>query len=81
MLWRAQNGVETRESSKLRQTISETQGDDRADVRGRVRRGKLRRLLPKCHTSRAKAGGVLLHPLPLFNNSIGALDLNPTKRA
>jgi NADH-quinone oxidoreductase subunit G len=67
-------GVETGELETLRRTISETQGDVVLMFGGELS-ADAQALVAQLPYPFAGAGRILLHPLPLFNNSVGALDM------
>jgi NADH-quinone oxidoreductase subunit G len=70
-------GVEAAELEILRQTISETQGDVVVMFGGELSAEAQAVVAQMPYTFKGDGRRVLLHPLPLFNNSVGALDLNP----
>jgi len=68
-------GIEQSELENLRQTINETQGDLIIMIGGELS-SEAQALLAQLPYSLAVDGRrVLLHPLPLFNNSVGAHDM------
>jgi NADH-quinone oxidoreductase subunit G len=68
-------GIQQSELDKLRQTITNTQGDLVVMFGGELS-SESRALLAQLPYSLAAEGRrVLLHPLPLFNNSVGAHDM------
>jgi NADH-quinone oxidoreductase subunit G len=69
-------GVETAQLETLRQTISETQGDVVIMFGGELSADAQAVVAQAPYTFTGEGRRVLLHPLPLFNNSIGALDMN-----
>jgi NADH-quinone oxidoreductase subunit G len=70
-------GVETRELETLRQTLSDTQGDVVVMFGTELSESAQAVVAQMPYTFGGEGRRILLHPLPLFNNSIGALDLNP----
>jgi NADH-quinone oxidoreductase subunit G len=68
-------GVETAELGTLRRTISETQGDVVIMFGGELSAEAQAVVAQTPYLFAGEGRRVLLHPLPLFNNSIGALDL------
>ena len=71
-------GVETVQLETLRKTISETQGDVVVMFSGELSADAQAVIAQTPYIFAGEGRRVLLHPLPLFNNSIGALDLNET---
>ena len=69
-------GVETAQLETLRQTISETQGDVVIMFGGELTADAQAVVAQAPYIFAGAGRRVLLHPLPLFNNSVGALDLN-----
>jgi NADH-quinone oxidoreductase subunit G len=69
-------GVETAQLETLRKTISETQGDVVVMFGGELSAVAQAVVAQMPHIFAGEGRRVLLHPLPLFNNSIGALDLD-----
>jgi NADH-quinone oxidoreductase subunit G len=69
-------GVEPAELETLRQTISETQGDVVVMFGGELSAEAQAVVAQMPYTFAGEGRRILLHPLPLFNNSIGALDLD-----
>jgi len=74
-------GVETRELETLRQTISESQGDVVVMFGGELNAEAQAIVAQMPYGFNGEGRRILLHPLPLFNNSIGALDLNPNNKS
>ncbi len=74
-------GVETRELETLRQTISELQGDVVVMFGGELNEAAQAIVAQMPYSFNGEGRRILLHPLPLFNNSIGALDLNPIDKS
>jgi NADH-quinone oxidoreductase subunit G len=74
-------GVETRELEALRQTISESQGDVVVMFGGELNAEAQAIVAQMPYSFNAEGRRILLHPLPLFNNSVGALDLNPNDKS
>jgi NADH-quinone oxidoreductase subunit G len=74
-------GVETRELETLRQTISESQGDVVVMFGGELNAEAQAIVAQMPYSFNSEGRRILLHPLPLFNNSIGALDLNPNDKS
>jgi NADH-quinone oxidoreductase subunit G len=72
--------VETRELEALRQTISESQGDVVVMFGGELNAEAQAVVAQMPYSFNSEGRRILLHPLPLFNNSIGALDLNPNDK-
>ncbi|MGI8836388.1 MAG: molybdopterin-dependent oxidoreductase [Pyrinomonadaceae bacterium] len=68
-------GLEANELASLRQTINETQGDFVIMFGGELNAASQSIVAQLANTFRADGRRVLLHPLPLFNNSIGAHDM------
>jgi NADH-quinone oxidoreductase subunit G len=68
-------GVETDEIDLARRTISETQGDVVIMFGGELSPEAQAVVAQMPYTFAGKGRQVLLHPLPLFNNSVGALDM------
>ncbi|HEV7373584.1 MAG TPA: molybdopterin-dependent oxidoreductase [Pyrinomonadaceae bacterium] len=67
--------IETSELEKLRQTLNETQGDIVVMFSGELSQAgqKIVAQLPYAFTAEGRR--VLLHPLPLYNNSVGVHDM------
>src|SRR6266404_2261141 len=74
-------GVETRELETLRQTISELGGDVVLMFGGELNAAAQAIVAQMPYSFNGEGRRILLHPLPLFNNSIGALDLNPIDKS
>ena len=74
-------GVETRELETLRQTISELEGDVVLMFGGELNAAAQAIVAQMPYSFNGEGRRILLHPLPLFNNSIGALDLNPIDKS
>jgi NADH-quinone oxidoreductase subunit G len=68
-------GVETDELKTLRQTISDTQGDVVVMFGGELSPDAQAVVAQMPYTFAGEGRRILLHPLPLFNNSVGALDM------
>jgi NADH-quinone oxidoreductase subunit G len=68
-------GVEANELSALRQTITETEGDVVIMFGGELNAAAQLIVAQLANTFRADTRRVLLHPLPLYNNSVGAHDM------
>jgi len=68
-------GVEAAELETMRRTISETQGDVVIMFGGELGSEAQAVLAQTPYTLAGEGRRVLLHPLPLFNNSVGALDM------
>ncbi|HEY0545930.1 MAG TPA: NADH-quinone oxidoreductase subunit NuoG [Pyrinomonadaceae bacterium] len=68
-------GVEAKELDALRQTITDAQGDVVVMFGGELSEAAQTVVAQLPYTLAAEGRRVLLHPLPLFNNSIGAHDL------
>jgi NADH-quinone oxidoreductase subunit G len=69
-------GVEAAELEILRQTISETQGDVVLMFGGELSAEAQAVVAQMPYTFAGEGRRILLHPLALFNNSVGALDLD-----
>jgi NADH-quinone oxidoreductase subunit G len=69
-------GVEAAELETLRQTISATQGDIVVMFGGELSAEAQAVVAQMPYTFAGEGRRILLHPLPLFNNSVGALDLD-----
>jgi NADH-quinone oxidoreductase subunit G len=69
-------GVEAVELETLRQTISATQGDIVVMFGGELSAEAQAVVAQMPYTFAGEGRRILLHPLPLFNNSVGALDLD-----
>ncbi|HSP61808.1 MAG TPA: molybdopterin-dependent oxidoreductase, partial [Pyrinomonadaceae bacterium] len=69
-------GVETAELETLRQTIGETQGDVVVMFGGELSAEAQAVVAQMPFTLAGEGHRILLHQLPLFNNSVGALDLD-----
>lgn len=74
-------GVEAAELETLRQTISETLGDVVLMFGGEVSADAQAVVAQMPYTFAGEGRRILLHPLPLFNNSVGALDMNPGNKS
>jgi NADH-quinone oxidoreductase subunit G len=74
-------GVDTRALETLRQTINDTQGDVVVMFGGELGAEAQTILAQMPYTFGGEGRRILLHPLPLFNNSLGALDVNPTGKS
>jgi NADH-quinone oxidoreductase subunit G len=68
-------GVEETELATARQAISETQGDVVIMFGGELSADSQAVIAQAPHLLAGEGRRILLHPLPLFNNSIGALDM------
>jgi NADH-quinone oxidoreductase subunit G len=68
-------GIEATEFQTLRQTITDTQGDLVIMFGGELTAEALAVMAQLPYALRAEGRRVLLHPLPLFNNSVGAHDM------
>lgn len=68
-------GIETNELSTLRQTISETEGDVVIMFGGELNAASQMIVAQLANSLRADSRRVLLHPLPIYNNSVGAHDM------
>ena len=68
-------GVEAAELEKLRQTLSDTQGDIVIMFGGELSQAGQSIIAQLPYAFAAEGRRVLLHPLPLYNNSIGARDM------
>lgn len=69
-------GVEANELEAVRKTINETQGDVVIMFGGELSAAAQAVVAQMPHTLGGEGRRVLLHPLPLFNNSIGAHDMS-----
>jgi len=69
-------GIETSELDSARQTIAETQGDVVIMFGGELSSAAQAVVAQMPYTFGGEGRRILLHPLPLFNNSIGALDMD-----
>jgi NADH-quinone oxidoreductase subunit G len=69
-------GVEAAELEILRQTISETEGDVVVMFGGELNAEAQAVVAQMPYTFAGEGRRILLHPLPLFNNGVGALDLD-----
>jgi NADH dehydrogenase/NADH:ubiquinone oxidoreductase subunit G len=74
-------GVGTAELETLRKTISETQGDVVVMFGGELNADAQTVVAQTPYIFAGEGRRVLLHPLPLFNNSIGALDLDASDKS
>jgi NADH-quinone oxidoreductase subunit G len=68
-------GIEANELSALRQTIMETEGDLVIMFGGELNAAAQTVVAQITNGFRADGRRVLLHPLPIFNNSVGAHDM------
>jgi NADH-quinone oxidoreductase subunit G len=74
-------GIETSELKTLRQTIADTQGDVVLMFGGEMS-GEAQAVIAQLpYAFNGEGRRVLLHPLPLYNNSVGAHDMGMTNRA
>ncbi len=69
-------GVETSELNSARQTIAETQGDVVIMFGGELSSAAQAVVAQMPYTFAVEGRRICLHPLPLFSNSIGALDMD-----
>jgi NADH-quinone oxidoreductase subunit G len=67
--------IETSELEKLRQTLNETQGDIVVMFGGELSKAGQTIVAQLPYAFTAERRRVLLHPLPLYNNSVGAHDM------
>jgi NADH-quinone oxidoreductase subunit G len=67
--------VETGELERMRQTLSETQGDIVVMFGGELSQAGQAIVAQLPYAFTAEGHRVLLHPLPLYNNSVGAHDM------
>lgn len=74
-------GVETEEIDRLLQTIGETRGDFIIMFGGDVSPEAQAILAASAANFGSDTRRVLLHPLPLYNNSVGANDMMPGKKS
>ena len=74
-------GVEPDQLETLRKTISETQGDVVVMFGGELDADAQAVVAQMPHNFAGEGRRVLLHPLPFFNNSIGALDLDAGEKS
>lgn len=72
-------GIEAKEIEKLRQTLNETQGDVVIMFGGELSQAGQAIIAQLPYSLAAEGRRVLLHPLPLYNNSIGAHDMGLMK--
>src|SRR5437763_5544498 len=72
-------GVEADEIEKLRQTLNETEGDVVIMFGGELSQAGQSIVAQLPYSLTAEGRRVLLHPLPLYNNSIGAHDMGLMK--
>jgi NADH-quinone oxidoreductase subunit G len=70
-------GIETHEFDSVRQTINEAQGDVIFMFGGELSASAQAVVAQFPYLFGGEGRRVLLHPLPLFNNSVGAYDMNP----
>jgi NADH-quinone oxidoreductase subunit G len=68
-------GVDAAELEALRKTISETQGDVVLMFGGELSTAAQAIIAQTPYTFAGEGRRILLHPLPLLNNSVGALDM------
>jgi NADH-quinone oxidoreductase subunit G len=68
-------GIETDEVDLARRTITETQGDVVVMFGGELNADAQAVVAQMPYTFGGEGRRLLLHPLPLFNNSVGALDM------
>ncbi len=68
-------GVEAKELEALRQTMTDAQGDVVIMFGGELSEAAQAIVAQLPHTLAAEGRRVLLHPLPIFNNSIGVHDI------
>jgi predicted molibdopterin-dependent oxidoreductase YjgC len=68
-------GIEANELQTLRQTIAETQGDFVITFAAELGAAAQAVVAQLPYALRAEGRRVLLHPLPLYNNSVGAHDM------
>ncbi|HVQ38664.1 MAG TPA: molybdopterin-dependent oxidoreductase, partial [Pyrinomonadaceae bacterium] len=68
-------GIETSELQTLRQTIADTQGDVVIMFGGELSADAQAVLAQLPYAFKGEGRRVLLHPLPLYNNSVGAHDM------
>jgi len=73
-------GIETSELKTLRQTIAETQGDVVLMFGGEMNAEAQAVIAQLPYAFNGEGRRVLLHPLPLYNNSVGAHDMGMTNR-
>ena len=69
-------GVEAAELEALRKTVNESQGDVVVMFGGELNADAQAVVAQMPYTFAGEGRRILLHPLPLFNNSVGALDLD-----
>lgn len=74
-------GVEASELNAVRKIINDTQGDIVIMFGGEVSRAAQALLAQLPYTLAGEARRILLHPLPIYNNSIGAHDILMTRGA
>jgi NADH-quinone oxidoreductase subunit G len=68
-------GIEANELSALRQTITQTEGDLVIMFGGELNAAAQLIVAQLANTLRADSRRVLLHPLPIYNNSVGVHDM------
>jgi NADH-quinone oxidoreductase subunit G len=68
-------GIDQNELSALRQTITETEGDLIIMFGGELNAAAQTVIAQLANTLRADSRRVLLHPLPIYNNSVGVHDM------
>ncbi len=74
-------GIEKREIDNLRKTIYETEGDLLIMFGGDLSSEAQAILAAEAGSLNGEGRRVLLHPLPLYNNSVGANDMMPGKKS
>jgi len=74
-------GVEANELELLRQAISETQGDVVVMFGGELSAYAQAVVAQMPYIFAGEGRRILLHPLPLFNNSVGALDMAMARKS
>jgi len=74
-------GIATGELETLRQTINETPGDVVVMFGGELSPDAQAVIAQVPYTFAAEGRRVLLHPLPLFNNSVGAIDMGTSSKS
>jgi len=73
-------GIDAGELNSARKTINETRGDVVVMFGGELSAAAQAVVAQFPYLFGAEARRVLLHPLPLFNNSVGAYDMNPAAK-
>lgn len=74
-------GIEKSDVDKLKQTISETEGDFIIMLGSNLSEDAQAILASSAKDFKTQNGRTLLHPLPLYNNSVGANDMMAGKKS